>query len=66
METAKRLKDDEDEMVRDYAAELLELPNTEFLGITSRIDVQVNNFQKPVRYSRPDRFNTRIYLNIYS
>ncbi len=29
IETAKRLKDDEDEMVRDYAIELLGLPYTE-------------------------------------
>jgi HEAT repeat protein len=35
IETAQRLKDDEDEMVRDYAAYLLGLPYTESAGITS-------------------------------
>ena len=36
IDTAKRLKDDEDEMVRDYAIELLGLPYTESPRITSR------------------------------
>jgi len=31
------------------------------LGIGT-IDFQINNFQKPVRYSRPDRFNGTLHI----
>ena len=40
--------------------------STKIVTTQLAIDFQVNNFKKPVRYSRPDRLSCEvIFLNIY-